>query len=74
MNKNVHIQNPCKRDCAERSPTCHAECEKYFKWREAREAEQAEKDKKRIAENNYHDHVKARGVRIYRKRRYGGTK
>lgn len=74
MDKKTHKKNPCKRDCPERSPTCHAECERYFKWREACKAEQAEKDKKRIAENNYYDHVRERGTRVYKIRKYGGTK
>lgn len=27
-------RNPCKRNCRERSATCHGECEKYKEWRE----------------------------------------
>lgn len=74
MNEKTHIKNPCTRDCPERSPTCHAKCEKHLEWLEARKAEQAEKDKKRIAENNYFDHLRARSSRLVKIRRYGGTK
>lgn len=28
------MRQPCKRDCPGRSPTCHAECEKYIQFRE----------------------------------------
>jgi len=24
------MKNPCKKDCPDRSPTCHAECEAYL--------------------------------------------
>lgn len=26
------MMQPCKRDCPGRSPTCHAECEKYLQY------------------------------------------
>lgn len=30
--------NPCKRDCPDRSATCHAECERYAAyWKQKRE-------------------------------------
>lgn len=25
---------PCKNDCKERNPGCHAECERYISWKE----------------------------------------
>lgn len=28
---------PCKRECAERSETCHGDCERYKQYRAARE-------------------------------------
>ena len=74
MNKNMHKDNPCKRDCAKRSPTCHAECKEYLEFHEERKKELTEKDKQREFENNYREHVKARSARLYKIRRYGGSK
>ena len=28
------MKNPCKKDCPDRSPTCHSECEPYLKFYE----------------------------------------
>lgn len=28
------MKNPCKRNCPNRSPTCHAECEDYLAFNE----------------------------------------
>lgn len=33
----VLIENPCKPECAERSPTCHGNCEKYQAYAQNRE-------------------------------------
>lgn len=40
------MRQPCKRDCPGRSPTCHAECEKY----KAYTAQQREDYKRRVFE------------------------
>lgn len=32
----VHKDNPCKKDCAGRSATCHSTCEKYAKYYQGR--------------------------------------
>ena len=64
MNKNMYIQNPCKRECAERSPTCHAECERYLAWCESRKPELKERAKKQIADGHYLEHVNARNERM----------
>ena len=69
MNKNMHKENPCKRDCPERSPTCHAECEKYLTWVESRQPELKAKAQQQIAEGNYIDHVNARNERLRKSRR-----
>lgn len=69
MNKFMHKDNPCKRDCAERSPTCHAKCERYLEWVESRKPELEAKAAKQTAENNYIGYVKARDARF--KKRYG---
>lgn len=41
------MRNPCKRDCPDRSATCHAECVKYltfYAWcKEAREKERQDR-------------------------------
>lgn len=70
MYKNMHIDNPCKRDCAERSPYCHAECKKYLDWVKSREPELKAKEAKRISDSNYCEYVRARGARFGKK--YGG--
>lgn len=69
MNKNVHIQNPCKRDCPERSPTCHAHCEKYLTWVESRQPELKARAQRQTAESHYLDHVTARNDRLRKFRR-----
>lgn len=32
-------ENPCKPTCPLRTPTCHANCKEYFKYREKLDAE-----------------------------------
>ena len=39
---------PCKRDCQGRSPTCHAECEKYARFTQKKE----ESYKKRMLDSD----------------------
>lgn len=39
--------NPCKRDCPERSPTCHSTCPKYATYREKLNEKNALINKKR---------------------------
>lgn len=69
MGNKTHIPNPCTRDCAERSPTCHAECEKYRTWVESRQPELKAKAQQQIAEGYYIDHVNARNERLRKFRR-----
>lgn len=33
----IGSDNPCRRECPDRSPTCHGGCDKYREWAEARE-------------------------------------
>jgi hypothetical protein len=33
------MENPCKKDCPRRSPTCHGKCEKYLDFSRERQAE-----------------------------------
>lgn len=42
------MMQPCKRDCPGRSPTCHAECEKYAMFTQ----QQAESYKKRMLDSD----------------------
>lgn len=37
--------NPCEKDCAERSSTCHSTCELYLKYHERKLAESEERAK-----------------------------
>ena len=69
MNKNMHTENPCKRDCAERSPTCHAHCEKYRGWVESRKPELKARAQRQTAESHYLDYVNARNERLRKVRR-----
>ena len=42
------MMQPCKRDCQGRSPTCHAECEKYALFTQ----QKAESYKKRMLDSD----------------------
>ena len=44
----VAMQSPCKKDCPDRSATCHAECEAYLQFLEenAKERERIHVSKK----------------------------
>ena len=39
--------NPCKRDCPKRSPTCHVSCPEYAEYKAKREKENESVQKKR---------------------------
>lgn len=69
MDGKITIKNPCKRDCAERSPTCHAECEKYRTWVESRQPELKARAQRQTAESHYLDYVNARNERLRKFRR-----
>lgn len=69
MNKKMNNQSPCVQECAERSPTCHAECEKYLAWVESRKPELEARAEKQRAENGYINYVNARNERLRRFRR-----
>lgn len=42
--------NPCKRDCPKRSPTCHIDCPEYAKFRVNKDKENESIQKQRDAE------------------------
>ena len=42
--------NPCKRDCPKRSPTCHINCLEYAEYKVKREKENESIQKQRDAE------------------------
>lgn len=55
--------NPCKRDCPERSAECRITCERFAEYHEKQKAAKAERDKKKqqITEyNNYKYEVKSK--------------
>ena len=37
------FDNPCVRECPDRSPTCHGTCEKYTEWRKQHNRELEER-------------------------------
>lgn len=69
MNKFMHKDIPCKRECPERSPTCHGKCERYLEWVESRKPELEAKAAIKAAEDNYIAHCKERDARF--KKKYG---
>ena len=56
--------NPCKRDCPKRSPTCHGSCPDYADYKERLNKENAERQKIRDTQRRLDDAQVAR----YRKR------
>ena len=63
----------CPRDCVDRTPGCHAKCERYLTQRKLRDEELAWLRAKK-EENNFDMDVKHNGIRNGRKfpTRYGG--
>lgn len=41
------VNNPCRRDCPERSPKCHGACERYAEYSRNRNAINSEKYKQK---------------------------
>lgn len=39
------VENPCTKDCPERSITCHSECKRYFKFQDYNRRMKELKDK-----------------------------
>ena len=52
-------RSPCKKDCPDRSATCHAECEPYLDFVRARHEERERIHKMKVADGYIHDAVKA---------------
>lgn len=52
--------NPCKRDCPKRSPTCHIACPNYAEYKAKRDKENEALQKKRDAERRLDDAEVAR--------------
>lgn len=44
-------KHPCKRDCPERSATCHSTCERWATYEKARNAEYAERARQRAVDD-----------------------
>ncbi len=54
------VENPCFRDCPDRTPTCHGKCEKYqayAKWCEEVRQKRAEKSRARNILNEGKDRM-----------------
>ena len=45
----VDKDNPCKRDCPQRTSDCHGKCPEYKKFRDRKDAELEEKNQRHIA-------------------------
>lgn len=63
------VENPCARDCPDRTATCHAECEKYarfFAWREEQRKKRAEE--KTLEEAATHGMRRAMAIKRYREK------
>lgn len=48
------MKSPCKKDCPDRSPTCHAECEAYLAFHKHNQ----EKYKKHMKETDILQYIK----------------
>lgn len=61
------MKNPCAKECPDRSPTCHSECEKYTAFAE----ERAEKRATMMKENEVvgYDYYKTAMLAKRRRRR-----
>ena len=59
--------NPCKRDCPERSATCHIECAKYNEWHDKRSAELRDIYKKKDLERKMLDYEVSRKEKFKRR-------
>ena len=46
----MHVPPPCKRDCPNRSITCHSTCEDYQKWFKRRRKIKTELNKQKDME------------------------
>ena len=66
IGENVAIP-PCK-DCEERRVGCHSDCEKYKKWRKAKDEQYKEELEKRRSDIEYEHYVKSRQRKIRDKR------
>lgn len=51
---------PCKRDCPDRSPTCHTACEKYKAYQAAVEEARVLRRQEQQATNAYCDGMRRR--------------
>ena len=57
--------NPCTRDCPDRSGTCHGDCPKFAKYNAKNEARRAAKRK----DWPCHEYTRDKGTRAERKQR-----
>lgn len=69
MSRGDVVDNPCVKDCPERSATCHAYCEKYARfaaWCERRRKERAEE--RALKEAATHGMKRAMAIKQYRQK------
>ena len=59
--------NPCKRDCPERSATCHIGCRRYKDWHNQRVAELRDIYKKKDLERKMVDYEVSRKEKFKRR-------
>lgn len=60
--------NPCVKDCQNRSATCHAECERYAAFAKEREAELMSQNKQRAVDSRLDGQIIERIARIKKRR------
>lgn len=66
------MENPCRKDCPDRSPVCHGKCDKYLAFSKERQAEnEARYNFNQIMyENEIRRREKMRAISLWRKRRH----
>ena len=67
------MKGPCEKECPYRSPTCHAECERYLTFAEERKRIYAEKMKARNAVD-LHSERRRKSHNKWRKRKANNVK
>lgn len=63
------MEQPCRKDCPERSADCHAVCEKYREFERARNAEYDKRKAQIETESAMYDSIDRIRMRNYRRNR-----
>lgn len=64
------VKPPCERDCPTRAVGCHAKCEMYLEYEEAKQAEYRARELDR-SRDAYTENAKKRGKSVERLRKAG---